>query len=71
VALNLISILGEKTINRTLGSYISVEKLKYMSIAITCTGLLFKGNHWPYASIITTIGFIAIIVYCLIKIFKA
>jgi hypothetical protein len=71
VALNLISILGEKTINRTLGSYISVEKLKYLSIAISCTGLLFKGNHWPYASIITTIGFIAIIVYCLIKIFKA
>ena len=48
-----------------------MEKLKYLSIAITCTGLLFKGNHWPYASIITTIGFIAIIVYCLIKIFKA
>ena len=71
MALNLTSILGEKTINRTLGSYISVEKLKYLSIAITCTGLLFKGNHWPYASIITTIGFIAIIVYCLIKIFKA
>ena len=32
-----------------------MQKLKYIAIATTCLGLLFKGNHWPYAGIITTI----------------
>jgi hypothetical protein len=45
-----------------------IQKLKYTAIAITCLGLLFKGNHWPYAGIITTIGFAIVIIYCLIKI---
>ena len=45
-----------------------MQKLKYIAIATTCLGLLFKCNHWPYAGIITTIGFTIVIIYCLIKI---
>ena len=71
MALNLTSILGEKTINRTQCSYSSMYKLKYSAIAITSLGVLFKSMHWPFAGYLYTIGFSLVIIYCLIKIIKS